>query len=539
MLVQDFQVIVIDPTDVWWGLNTGQWSIAIFGGEHGDLPLEPGTGKLLAETLVQTGQSAVLSLRHLSKAKQRAFVAEFAETLYHAKGEGRYRTPVHVIIDEADAFVPQRVMGDVARAHGAIDDLVRRGRSSGIGVSLITQRAAVISKDVLSQVDALVAFRMVSPQDRKALDAWVEAHDTHDMAKTFADSLASLPQGVGWWWSPSWLDLFVQARVTQCRSFDSSATPKLGQKLDAPKRKPLDFDRLRERMAEVVEQAEANDPRALKAKISKLERELQARPEGIRVEEVIKEVEVLVPNDAEMVALRAQIESRMGELRDELTTQMRTYIDGAIKRAGLRTVGRRWPTKVVYDPPATGRGARHPQPLVEVLREPQHDGRTRRDGSTSLKKAEKLILSALASQHSGEGMTARQIATIAGYSAKGGGFQNSLSALRTAGLISGSGSIRITDDGREALGPVEPLPTGPALLDFWVHRTDQAKLPKVCKAILLALRDLRGVGTNVEIATMSQYEASGGGFQNGLSRLRTLGLITSSGGNNYLADELL
>lgn len=61
---------------------------------------------------------------------------------------------------------------------GAIDTLVRRGRSSGVGVTLITQRPQVLNKDVMSQSELLICHRLIGPQDRKAVKAWVDAHDT-------------------------------------------------------------------------------------------------------------------------------------------------------------------------------------------------------------------------------------------------------------------------------------------------------------------------------------------------------------------------
>src|SRR6185503_7488933 len=201
MLEAQLQVVVIDPLDVWFGLRTSAdgkgdgYPIIIAGGHHGDVPLEPGAGKLLADLVVDDGVSAVFSLRHLSKQAQRDFVAAFGERLYDRKGEDRHRTQLHLVIDEADAFVPQRLHPGVERAFGAIDTLVRRGRSSGIGTTLISQRAAVLSKDVLTQTEVLVAHQTTGPQDRKALEAWIEAHDTEGHQKEFMASLASLPRG--------------------------------------------------------------------------------------------------------------------------------------------------------------------------------------------------------------------------------------------------------------------------------------------------------------------------------------------------------
>jgi len=63
------------------------------------------------------------------------------------------------------------------------------GRNRGIGVTLINQRAATINKDVLTQLDTLLAFRNVAPQDRKALKEWVEYHAAEGDFDEFMKSL--------------------------------------------------------------------------------------------------------------------------------------------------------------------------------------------------------------------------------------------------------------------------------------------------------------------------------------------------------------
>jgi DNA helicase HerA-like ATPase len=54
--------------------------------------------------------------------------------LYH-----RNRDPLHLVLDEADALAPQRTDPGGQRLLGAIEDLVRRGRARGIGLSMISQ----------------------------------------------------------------------------------------------------------------------------------------------------------------------------------------------------------------------------------------------------------------------------------------------------------------------------------------------------------------------------------------------------------------
>lgn len=278
------QVVIIDPTDVWWGLRSsadGQkpgLPVVVAGGDHGQVPLSANDGHVLADFVVQERASMVLSLRHLRKGDQRSFVTAFAEQLYHRKGAAR--TPVLVVIDECDAFVPQRVGGAEARMVGAIEDLVRRGRAAGIGVLLISQRAASVNKDVLTQIELLVAHRHTSPQDRAALEAWVEAHDTDDKLAEFNSKLAGLDRGTAWFWSPGWLDVFCEVAVRLPTTFDSSATPAPGRAAVTPKAvSEVDLDALKTKLAATIEQAEASDPAKLRKRIGELERELAKKPE--------------------------------------------------------------------------------------------------------------------------------------------------------------------------------------------------------------------------------------------------------------------
>jgi len=93
------------------------------------------------------------------------------------------------------------------------------GRNRGIGVTLINQRAATINKDVLTQLDTLLAFRSVGPQDRMALKEWVEYHTAEGDFEAFMKSLPSLPTGEGWIWSPEFLGKFERIKIRERETF--------------------------------------------------------------------------------------------------------------------------------------------------------------------------------------------------------------------------------------------------------------------------------------------------------------------------------
>jgi hypothetical protein len=154
------------------------------------------------------------------------------------------------------------------------------------------------------------------------------------------------------------------------------------------------------------------------------------------------------------------------------------------------------------------------------------------DERVKLASGERRILTVLA-QHP-EGRSKVQVAILIDYALNGGGFNNYLGALRTRGLIGGNGDrLAITEAGTEALGSWEPLPTGPALIDYW-----RARLGKAERLILEALTECYPDGlTKEEVAAKAGYEANGGGFNNALGRLRTLELV-QGGGELRASDNL-
>jgi DNA helicase HerA-like ATPase len=196
LLKAGLQVVVADPIGVWWGLRASAdgkregLPIVVLGGDHGDAPLEVSAGETIASLIVEERLSVVLDLSRFRKGEQTRFMTDFCERLYH-----KNRTPLHLVLDEADAFAPQRPMKGQERLLGAVEDLVRRGRARGIGVTLVTQRSAVLNKDVLTQAEVLVALRTIAPQDRSAIDEWIKVHGTPEQREELMQSLPSLPVG--------------------------------------------------------------------------------------------------------------------------------------------------------------------------------------------------------------------------------------------------------------------------------------------------------------------------------------------------------
>jgi len=521
------QFVAIDPVGVWYGLRSSAdgkkpgLSVYIFGGAHGDLPLDDQAGTLMADVVLESGASVIFDLSDLSEAAMRRFLTDFARRLYERKA--RDRRPLHLILDEADEFAPQRIPPAGAALFGAIDRIVRRGRARGLGCTLISQRPAVVNKDVLTQCEVLIAMRVTHPRDRRALEEWATAHDEAGLVRAFADALPSLPIGTAYIWSPGWLDVFERVEIEMPWTFDSSYTPKADEHREDPgMRAALDLDALGARIAATREQTAAADPARLRARVAELEAAVAAGPASVSaaaVEAQSREItslrdrlarqEMLIRQLDEEIDAKIQRDSETADWHRSMRFRIRSEIEGAT--SGPRT----------RDTPKVQRVAAGTSALAFDSKK-EDVRRSSTPSETRLAKADRSILSVLA-QHGVR--TKQQIATLAGYAINGGGFNNALGSLRKRELIEGWDPIVITAAGREAIhGQWEALPTGAALQDYWVGRLGKAEglaLRAVCEAWPKSL-------SKAEVADRAGYVATGGGFNNALGKLRTLELISGT-----------
>jgi len=284
--------------------------------------------------------SVVLDLSIMRKAARKRFMADFAEHLYHLKGRAGKQSPLHVVMDEADRFAPQKPQPEFMRLLGAIEDWVRLGRSRGFGITMISQRAALTNKDVLTQVETLIVLRTTSPQDRKAISAWVEENASPEEFQEIAKSLSSLPNGNAWVWSPL-LSILKKVEMRRINTFDSMATPKIGHvKAEPKKMAPVDLDALKGRISATIEQAKANDPRTLRARIAVLEVEAKKRNLTPDVKALSpKTVEIPVLKDAQVKRIEKSLERASG-LESNLLAALE-MVRGIVKEGQevLRTIG--------------------------------------------------------------------------------------------------------------------------------------------------------------------------------------------------------
>jgi hypothetical protein len=457
LLTAGRRVCVIDPTGAWHGLRSSAdgkkpgFPVVVFGGDHGDVPITAASAAPLARMIAEQNLPCIIDVSGLLIGDQRQFMAEFAEKIFQLN-----RKPLHLVIDESDIFAPQNPQrGDEKMLH-RVDRIVRRGRIRGFRVTLITQRPAVLHKNVLTQANVLISMRMTAPQDRKALEEWIKGQGDTEKGRRVLASLASLPTGEGWVWAPE-LEILERMKFPRIITFDSGRTPDDdGDTAEPVRLADVDLTEINAALADAIKEAAENDPRALRKRIAELER--QVGQQGASPVE-------LATARTEGFGQGRQVGYQEG-CRDGWTMAC----DEAAKfPEALRSAMPDW---VPFDPVAMPSTPVRPAPTNRATNIPGNIPRGTGKPST-LPRGELATLKAIA-QYPG-GATREQLSVLTGY--KRSSRDAFIQRLKDKGYVgTGGGPCVALQAGIDALGSdYEPLPTGAALQDYWLGRLPEGE----------------------------------------------------------------
>lgn len=525
VVADGFHVCVLDTIKSdWWGLISSSdgkkpgLPFKVLGGPRGHVPLHASAGKAIGR-LVGSGKLplSIVDMADFEPGGVQKFFSEFAAELMRSM-----QGVLYLVIEEAHEVAPKERAGFGGESiclHYA-KKLATAGRSKGIRLIVATQRVQSLHNAVLGSCETVIAHRLGTPADQAPVVGWLKANTDKATAADVESSLSSLPTGTAWVCSGE-ARIFEKIAFPKFSTYDNARTPTRDSHGHNVKTAPVDLDELRAIMGDAVAEAEANDPKALKAQIADLKKQLSGK------------VAVTVATGGKLdEEIKAAVDKAIAEARPKIFAEGRRVGDAegekrALARAADAVAGLKSGDATLAALPARAATSAtvstlspptkpSPAPAITSAQRAPTTG-------VQIPKAERLILTALAQYPSGR--TKSQVALLTGYSSAGGGFKNALGALRSKGWIEGSHILRATDKGAEALGPFDPLPLGEALLQHWYGQLGKAE-----RAILTALaQSYPAALTKDQIAQRAGYDSGGGGFKNALGRLRTLELITGRG----------
>lgn len=486
------RVCVIDPTGVWWGLrlladgHTAAYPVVIFGGPHADLDINEVSGARLAEIIAAEAFSCIVDTSGMTVGARTRFFTEFAEALPRVNSK-----PLHLIIDEAHLFAPQGRVPDPqsGRMVHAANNLVSGGRARGLQIMLISQRPAKLHKDSLTQVETLIALRLIAPQDRAAVEDWIGEWADPKQGREVIASLPSLPRGTGWVWAPE-LGVLSRMSFPLIMTFDSSSTPEDGE----PSKPRVDLS--------------AIDIAALRDALAVTETD-------------VGKAHKARPSRAQLDAAEKRGYDR--GLAEGIGQGLRQAIASITAFLGELDTGNTAPPLPTTAPPLS-----HAPRALRQAPAALHE-RSGNKGQPELR-----ILRVLAARHPAR-FTRAQWATLSGMKRTGGTWQTYVSRLRTAGYIDEDGAtIGVTSPGMYAAGPVD-RPAPGSVIQQWKSALGSGPSKMIDALIAAHPRAM----DRANLADRVGMTATGGTFQTYLSRLKSNGLIDVAGRKITLTDILL
>lgn len=531
MLGAGGQIVVIDPVGKWYGLRLAAngkdpsgIEIPVFGGLHGDIPLESAAGELVADVIVDRGISAVLDVSQFDYDAERArFMEHLARQLFNRKKAAP--SAIHIFIEEAQEFLPMQPNKGEEKMLREMLRWGKIGRNHGFGWSLITPRPQEITTKARNLSEVVLAFQTNGTHERKAIAEWVkEKGEDTDVVEL----LPKLKPGFAHAWSPSWLEFSGTVHINKKETFDASATPLVGAK--AVEAKPLgsiDLAQLQKAMAATIEKRKAEDPAELKKQLATATGRIRQLEKGAGVKTIEKPV---VDQAAIHKAVTREVAASVSRERKLL----KPLLDRLQRIAGVissmpatveeltRIVDRPFvPAVAAPDIPIDG----EPPRRIEKADPPP---RVRRPdiapSNGDLSGPEQKILDVLASFEA-MGITAvpaNNVAAFVGYHPNAKSYSNAKGSLRSRGYIDyGTGTISLTEGGRQHARVSVDISDLESLHNAWFER-----LPGPGRKILEEVIPLWKESIDRDdLAAKVGYHPNAKSYSNALGTLRSLGLI--------------
>jgi len=484
------------------------------------------TAAKLARKLVELRVSAVIDLSELAKQDQRKFVRLFLEALI--KLPRSMWAPMFVVIDEAHEYCPES--GRDAESREAVVALMAQGRKRGLGAILATQRLSKLSKDAVSEANNVCIGRFAQDVDlRRASDI------LGFVGKQEWNTLRQLKPGEFYAFGPA----FKNPDTTKFRCDPVITThPKAGERHRVTTPQPSKaILKVAPELADLQQkiEEERNELERLREENKTLKRGktpvvVKAAP-LVDVDEVRREGQATFAKAIRPAFVQLQeYAHRLRKNNDLSLPKVETIVQNGLNlideklKGGVRARARVDRTRAVKL-----------AALAEQLRTPKRQRDPQRDPDGELGKGAPMKLLTALLMYT-EPISKGRAALIAGVPPTSSTFRNAASKLRVLGYMDDVGDeISASDAAREKFGDVEPLPTGPDLVDYWKTEMGTNSAPGRLFAVLA---DAGEPIAREYAAAQADLDPDTSTFRNAASKLRVLGLLVDKGGRISVPEEL-
>lgn len=484
-------------------------------GKDGEIPANIRTAELLAKRLLELNVSTIIDLSELRQAERITFVKRFLDSLIHAPKELWH--PCLIIVDEAHHFCPEKMKSESANS---VIDLMTRGRKRGFCGVIATQRISKLSKDAIAEANNYMIGRAFLDVDQKRASDTLGFISKDDM-RGLRDLKAGEFYFVGSAFSHNGI---MKSKVGNVKTTHPDRTK--GIDIKKPAGTPENIKRILKDIVDLPKEAE-DELRS----ISEMKKRIQELKTKLTIAE--KSNPKLQIDEKALQRVREQgfregmieTQKRYGEMEKSYSSMQRilSQISNLLgKEITFKKIDKT-PSKII---PITKDSAQiFSLPKQEKVMNPiESNGNVLRAGAMRM-------LNWLAGSYPNS-LSKQRLATLSGFSIKGGTFNTYISELKRNGWIVGSNDLSITEEGMNNATP-EPIPSRKELLQLWKSKFREG----VGKILQYLFENYPNEISKEEIGMAVGFEPSGGTFNTYISELRRNGLIEISSNGAKISEE--
>ena len=169
LLKAQVPLFIIDTDGEYWTLRE-RFDVLVIGNEdYADLKIDLLDQKIvnqapkIAELLYKNRISTIIDVSSYHPLETFDFLEKYLSQIWLLSGS--LRIPYFILVEEAHEFLPQSINALAIPLTRTLVRMALRGRKRGIGMIIISQRSARVSKDILTQGEILFLHKVVHPAD--------------------------------------------------------------------------------------------------------------------------------------------------------------------------------------------------------------------------------------------------------------------------------------------------------------------------------------------------------------------------------------
>ena len=497
-------------------------------GKDGEIPVSIRTAELLAKRLLELNVSTIIDLSELRHPERITFVKRFLDSLINSPKELWH--PALIIVDEAHIFCPEKSKSESA---SAVIDLMTRGRKRGFAGILATQRISKLNKDAVAEANNYMMGRAGLDIDMKRTSeilGFVKKEDTRSLRELKAGGFYIFGSA----FQHNGIEKVFVGKV-------STTHPDRTRGIDIvkPTKTPDNIKKLMKDVVDLPKEAEEElkTTQDMKNKIRELRTKLTIAEKGQKVIER--------PEDKEKqlkTIERAREQGFRESERISMDILKKTNLSLTNFRKGVEIIVANCSKLLQVEVPKFNELPKfNPKPIqskpqIQSVTEVTHLTPESKqvlipNSSGTLRAGAMKMLNWLAGAYPNP-LTKQRLATLSGFSVKGGTFNTYISELKRNGWIVGANDLSITNEGLQN-SHAEVIPSREELLQMW-----KTKFRVGAGKILQFVYENYPNGVDKdEIGYAVGFASEGGTFNTYLSELRRNGLIQIDGNQIRISEE--